>query len=148
MRKKGGFDSEESATAVNLSEIPRVANDESGEAVQGGDREGERVDDESEEATKVLFNADGGLPDGAVVMVGLYFSCFRSEIYLAAREEDNCAPRGGSWGRFERGSRVAEKFVEFLVSALAGLAAVEVATMAAGTTESGGVVAHCTVRER
>ena len=36
--------------------------------------------------------------------------------------------------------------MEFPVSSLAGLAAVEVATMAAGTTEGGGVVAHCTVR--
>jgi len=98
-------------------------------------------------ATKVLFNADGGLPDGTVVMVGLHFGCFPSEFYLTVREEDNCAPRGGRRGRFERGSRAAEKFVEFLVSALAGLAAVEVVTMAAGTTESGGVVAHCTVGE-
>ena len=38
--------------------------------------------------------------------------------------------------------------MEFPVSALAGPAAVEGATMAAGTTESGGVVAHCTVRGR
>ena len=36
--------------------------------------------------------------------------------------------------------------MECLVGALAGPAAVEVATMAAGTTEGGGVVAHCTVR--
>lgn len=34
------------------------------------------------------------------------------------------------------------------LTALAGLAAVEVATMAAGTTKGRGVVAHCTVRER
>ena len=38
--------------------------------------------------------------------------------------------------------------MEFPVSALAGLAAVEDATMAAGTTVGGGVVAHCTVRDR
>jgi hypothetical protein len=38
--------------------------------------------------------------------------------------------------------------VELPVSPLAGLAAVEVATMAAGTLEGSGVVAHCTVRER
>jgi hypothetical protein len=38
--------------------------------------------------------------------------------------------------------------VEFPVSALAGRAAVEVATTAAGTPEGGRVVAHCTVRER
>lgn len=75
-------------------------------------------------------------------MVGLYFSCFPSEIYLAAREEDNCAPRGGSWGRFERGSRVAENFVEFLVSALAGLAAVEVATMAAAALHANFSLRH------
>jgi len=79
-------------------------------------------------------------------MVGLHFDCFPSEFYLAVREEDNCAPRGGSRGCFERGSRAAEKFVEILVSTLAGLAAVEVATMAAGTTAGGGFVAHCTVR--
>ena len=99
-------------------------------------------------ATKVLFNADGALPDGTVVTVGLHFGFFPSEFYLAVREEDNCAPRRGSRGRFEQGSRAAEKFVEFLVSALAELAAVELATMAAGTTEGGGVVAHCTVRDR
>ena len=98
-------------------------------------------------ARKVLFNADVGLPDGTI-MVGLPFNCFPSEFYLAVREEDNCAARGGSRGRFEQGSRAAENFVEFLVSALAGLTAVEVATMAAGTTEGSGVVAHCTVRER
>ena len=79
---------------------------------------------------------------------GCPFDCFPSEFYLAVREEDNCAPRGGSRGRFKRGSRAAENFVEFLVSALAGLAAVEVAAMAAGTTEGGGVVSHCTVRQR
>ena len=56
--------------------------------------------------------------------------------------------QGGSWGCFEQGSRAAEKFVEFLVSVLAGLAAVEVRTMAAGTTEGGGVVANCTVRQK
>lgn len=36
--------------------------------------------------------------------------------------------------------------MEFPVSPLAGLAAVEGATKAAGATVGGGVVAHCTVR--